>query len=61
MSDAITGADRGGVLGQPMLFECKGICVLIPACEYEMRDPLVYLLIVKYLSISFDFSHSILH
>ena len=26
----------------------RGVCLLIPAHEYEMRDPLVYLLIVKY-------------
>ena len=26
-----TGADGGNILGQPMLFECMGICVLIPA------------------------------
>ena len=54
------GADGGNVLEQTMLFECKGICVLISAYECEMRGPQVYLLIVKYLSISFDFSHSIL-
>ena len=48
MSDAITGADRGSVLGQPMLFECKGICVLRPTHECEMRGSLVYLLILNY-------------
>ena len=40
-----TGAGRGNILGQPMLFECMGICVLSPAHGY-----LVYVLIVKYLS-----------
>ena len=28
-----TGVDWGNVLGQPMLFECMGICVLSPAHE----------------------------
>ena len=28
-----TGADGGAILGQPMLFECMGICVLRPANE----------------------------
>ena len=41
MSDAITstktGTDGGNILGQPMLFECTGICVLSPAHESEMR------------------------
>ena len=46
--------------GQPLLFECMGICVLSPAHESEMRGYLVYLLIVKYLLILFKFSHSIL-
>ena len=45
-----TGADKGNILGQPMLFECMGICVLSPAHESEMRGYLVYVLIVKYLS-----------
>ena len=45
-----TGADGGNILGQPMLFECMGICVLSPAHESEMRGYLVYVLIVKYLS-----------
>ena len=45
-----TGADRRNILGQPMLFECMGICVLSPAHESEMRGYLVYVLIVKYLS-----------
>ena len=53
MSDAIyqykTGADRESTLGQPMLFECMGICVLSPAHECEMRASLVYLLFVKKL------------
>ena len=46
-----TGADGGNILGQPMLFECMGICVLSPAHESEMRGYLVYLLVVKYLVI----------
>ena len=62
MSDAITstktGADRGNILGQPMLF--MGICVLSPAHESEMRGYLVYVLIVKYLLILFKFRHSTL-
>ena len=45
-----TGADGGNNLGQPMLFECMGMCVLSPTHESEMRGYLVYLLIVKYLS-----------
>ena len=44
-----TGADGGNILGQPILFECMGICVLSPAHESEMRGYLVYLLIVKHL------------
>ena len=44
-----TGADGGSISGQPMLFECMGICVLSPAHENEMRGYLVYVLIVKYL------------
>ena len=56
-----TGADRENILGQPMLFECMGICVLSPAHESEMRGYLVYVLIVKYLSlILFKFSRSVL-
>ena len=57
-----TGADRENILGQPMLFECMGICVLSPAHESEMRGYLVYLLIVKILIslILFKFSHSII-
>ena len=55
-----TGADRGTILGQPLLFECMGICVLNPPHESEMRDYLAYVLIVKYLLILFKFSHSIL-
>ena len=46
-----TGADRGNILGQPMLFECMGICVLSPAHESEMRGYLVYVLIVIHLSL----------
>ena len=32
-----TGADRENIFGQPMLFECMGICFLRPAHESEMR------------------------
>ena len=42
-----SGADRENILGQPILFECMGICVLSPAHETEMRGYLVYALIVK--------------
>ena len=45
-----TGADRGNILGQPMLFVCMGIGVLSPAHESEMRGHLVYVLIVKKIS-----------
>ena len=45
-----TGADRGNILGQSMLFECMGICVFSPAHESAIRGYLVYVLIVKYLS-----------
>ena len=55
-----TGAEGGNILGQPMLFGCMDICVLSPAHESEMRGYLVYLLIVKYLLILLQFSHSIL-
>ena len=55
-----TGADRENILGQPMLPESMGICVLSPAHESEMRGYLVYELTVKYLLILFKFSHSIL-
>ena len=40
-----TGADGGTILGQPMLFECMGICLLSLAYESEMRAYLAYLLI----------------
>ena len=58
-----TGADRGNILEQPMLFECMVICVLSPAHESEMRGYLVCVLIVKILMslILFKFSHSILN
>ena len=53
MSDAITSRKLKqtgeNVLGQPMLFECMGICVLSPAHESETRGHLVYVLIVKKL------------
>ena len=45
-----TEADRGNILGQPMVLECMGICVLSPAHESEMRVYLDYVLIVKYVS-----------
>ena len=45
-----TGADRGNSSGQPMLFECMGICVLSSAHESEMKGYIVYVLIVKNLS-----------
>ena len=45
-----TGAGRGSIFEQPMLFECMGICVLSPAHGSEIRDYFVYLLIVKYFS-----------
>ena len=51
-----TGADGGNILGQLMLFECMGICVLSPAHKSEMRGYLVYLLIVNYLSHRFCFN-----
>ena len=35
-----TGADRGNILGQPMLFECMGICVLSPGHVSEMKGTL---------------------
>ena len=54
-----TEADRAGIVVQPMLFECMGICVLSPAHESETRGSLLYLLIVKYLLILFKMSHSI--
>ena len=48
-----TGADGENIFGQPVLFECMGICVLSPTHESEMRGYLVYLLIVKHLSLRF--------
>ena len=44
-----TGADGGSILGQPMLFECIGICVLSPAHESEMKGYLVYIADCKIL------------
>ena len=55
-----TGTDGGTILRKPMLFERLGFCVLSPAHECEIWDFLVYLLTVKYLSILFKFSHSML-
>ena len=46
-----TEAYRGTILGQPVLFECMGICILSPEHESEMRGYLVYVLIVKRLSL----------
>ena len=64
MLNAITSAKLKqtgeNILGQPMLFECMGIYVLSPAHESEMRGYLVDVLIVKYLVILFQFSHSML-
>ena len=67
MSDAIASTklvqtENFFLGGQPMLFECMGICVLSPAHESEMRGYLVYVLIIKKLIslILFKFSHSIL-
>ena len=58
-----TGADGGNILGQPLLFECMGICVLSPAHESEMMGYFVYFSDCKiYMSlILFKFSHSILN
>ena len=39
-----TGADGGHILGQPMLFECMGICFLSPAHESKMMCYLVYVI-----------------
>ena len=55
-----TGADGGNILGQPMLFECMGICILILAHEskgipYLSAD---YKILISL--ILFKFSHSIL-
>ena len=36
-----TEADRGNILGEPMLFECMGICVLSPAHGSQMRVSIV--------------------
>ena len=44
MSDAITSTKlekTGRIFGQPMLFECMGVCVLSPAFDCEMRGYLV--------------------
>ena len=45
-----TGADRENILGQPMLLESMGICVLSPPHESEMRGYLVYVQIAKNLT-----------
>ena len=56
-----TEADRGNILGQPMLLECMGTCVLSPAHESEMRGYLVLSADCKILIslILFKFSYSI--
>ena len=60
MSDTITNTNleqTGEIfLGQPMLFEYMGICVLSPAHESEMKGYLVYVLIVKDVSHWFCFN-----
>ena len=58
MSDAITSTKlkQTGELfwdSRCCLNACISICVLSPAHESEMRGYLVYLLIVKYLSLLF--------
>ena len=50
------GAEGETILGPAMLSECMAIRVLSPAQERETRDSLVFLLIVKYFSISYKFS-----
>ena len=53
MSNAITSTkleQTENILGQPMLFECMGICVLSSEHESEMRGYIVHVLIVKYSS-----------
>ena len=52
--------DGGTILWQLMLFKCTGICVLCLVHKCEMRGYLVYLLMVKYSSVLFKFSHSVL-
>ena len=42
-----TEADGANILGQPILFECVGFCLLSPAYDSEMRGYLVSLLIVN--------------
>ena len=49
VSDAITSTkleQTENILGQLMLFECIGICILSLAHESEIRGYLVYVLIV---------------
>ena len=56
-----TGADRGNILGQPMLFECMGICVLSPAHEKKKKEGLPCLCADCKILISlilFKFSHN---
>ena len=52
-----TEASGEAILGQPMLFECMGICALSPAHESEMRGYLVYALIVKSLLLILSLIH----
>ena len=39
-----TGAEGGIILGQLMLSECMGICILILTSDGETRGSLIYLL-----------------
>ena len=57
-----TEADRGNILGQPMLFVCMGICVLSPAHESEMGGLPCFCADCKILipPILLKFSHSVL-
>ena len=55
-----TGADRENILGQPMRFECMGICVLSPAHESEIRAYLCIDCKILISLILFKFSHSTL-
>ena len=56
------GADRGNILGQLMLFECMGICVLSPAQDSVMKGLpcLCADCKIRISPILFKFSHSIL-
>ena len=57
-----TGAGGGYILGQPMLSECMGICVLSPAHE-KLNERLPFLSAdckILFALILFKFSHRIL-